>query len=91
MLAQYEDTAKRTGARIVHCCGFDSIPSDLGTYFLQKNSKEQFGQYCIRIKMRVKAMHGGLSGGFWAPSSLMGDQLIARLSKYAGLTFTVVS
>ena len=31
------------------------------------------------------------SGGFWTPSSLMGDQLIARLSKYAGLTFTVVS
>ena len=63
MLAQYEDTAKRTGARIVHCCGFDSIPSDLGTYFLQKNSKEQFGQYCTRVKMRVKAMRGGLSGG----------------------------
>lgn len=25
--------AVRTGARIVHCCGFDSIPHDLGTYF----------------------------------------------------------
>lgn len=63
MVAAYEETAKRTGARIVHCCGFDSIPSDLGTYFLQKKSKEQFGQYCSRIKMRVKAMRGGLSGG----------------------------
>jgi short subunit dehydrogenase-like uncharacterized protein len=25
--------AERTGARIVHCCGFDSIPHDLGVYF----------------------------------------------------------
>jgi short subunit dehydrogenase-like uncharacterized protein len=63
MLTAYEDIAKRTGARIVHCCGFDSVPSDLGTYFLQKKAKEQFGQYCIRVKMRVKAMKGGLSGG----------------------------
>lgn len=63
MLAAYEETAKRTGARIVHCSGFDSIPSDLGTYFLQQKSKEQFGQYCTRVKMRVKAMRGGLSGG----------------------------
>ncbi len=26
-------TAERTGARIVHCCGFDSVPHDLGAYF----------------------------------------------------------
>ena len=63
MLAAHEETAKRTGTRIVHCSGFDSIPSDLGTYFLQKKSKEQFGQYCPRVKMRVKAMRGWLSGG----------------------------
>jgi short subunit dehydrogenase-like uncharacterized protein len=63
MLTAYEETAKRTGARIVHCSGFDSVPSDLGTYFLQKKAKEQFGQYCTRVKMRVKAMNGGLSGG----------------------------
>jgi short subunit dehydrogenase-like uncharacterized protein len=25
--------AERTGARLVHCCGFDSIPHDLGAYF----------------------------------------------------------
>jgi short subunit dehydrogenase-like uncharacterized protein len=63
MIAEHEETAKRTGARIVHCCGFDSIPSDLGTYFLQEKAKEQFGEYCTRVKMRVKAMRGGGSGG----------------------------
>lgn len=29
----YHERARRSGARLVHCCGFDSIPHDLGTYF----------------------------------------------------------
>jgi short subunit dehydrogenase-like uncharacterized protein len=29
----HDATARRSGARIVHCCGFDSIPHDLGAYF----------------------------------------------------------
>jgi short subunit dehydrogenase-like uncharacterized protein len=33
MWLNHHATAQRTGARIVHCCGFDSIPHDLGTYF----------------------------------------------------------
>jgi short subunit dehydrogenase-like uncharacterized protein len=33
-------TAERTGARIVHCCGFDSIPHDLGAYFTVKQLPE---------------------------------------------------
>jgi short subunit dehydrogenase-like uncharacterized protein len=32
--------AERTGARIVHCCGFDSIPHDLGAYFTVKQLPE---------------------------------------------------
>jgi short subunit dehydrogenase-like uncharacterized protein len=63
MLDRYEPAAKASGARIVHCCGFDSIPSDLGVYFLQKHALERFGRYCTHIKMRVKAMRGGVSGG----------------------------
>jgi short subunit dehydrogenase-like uncharacterized protein len=31
MIAEHDETARASGARIVHCCGFDSIPSDLGT------------------------------------------------------------
>jgi short subunit dehydrogenase-like uncharacterized protein len=63
MLDRYEQTAKRTGARIVHCCGFDSIPSDLGVHFVQTHAKQRYGRYCTHIKMRVKAMRGGASGG----------------------------
>lgn len=33
MYARHHETAVRTGARLVHCCGFDSIPHDLGVYF----------------------------------------------------------
>ena len=63
MLERYEDQAKITGARIVNSCGFDSIPSDLGVYFLQQHAKQKFDQTCSSIKMRVKKMKGAASGG----------------------------
>ena len=63
MLDRYEDTAQKSGARIVHCSGFDSIPSDMGVYFTQKKAKEVFGSFCTDISMGVKAAKGGLSGG----------------------------
>ena len=63
MIERYQAVAQGSGARIVHCCGFDSIPSDLGVYYLQQQAKRRFGQPCDRIKMRVKALKGGVSGG----------------------------
>lgn len=63
MLNAYEADAKASGARIIHCCGFDSIPSDLGTYYLQQQAMQQFDQPCSRVKLRVKAIKGGMSGG----------------------------
>lgn len=63
MIDRYEGLAQQTGARIVHCCGYDSIPSDMGVYFLQQQAKERFGQYCSTVKMRVKKAKGGVSGG----------------------------
>ena len=59
MIERYQATAHQTGARIVHCCGFDSIPSDLGTYFLQQVAMKQLGGYCQQVKMRVKGLKGG--------------------------------
>jgi short subunit dehydrogenase-like uncharacterized protein len=63
MQLRHEADAVKSGARIVHCCGFDSIPSVLGVHFLQRNALEQFGQTCDRINMRVANMKGGASGG----------------------------
>ncbi len=33
MYVRHHAAAEKSGARIVHCCGFDSIPHDLGAYF----------------------------------------------------------
>lgn len=63
MIHAYEPAARKSGARIVHCCGFDSIPSDLGVHLLQQRSRERFGEPCTEVKMRVKAARGGFSGG----------------------------
>ena len=63
MMDKYQDAAKKSGARIVNSCGFDSIPSDLGVYFTQTKAEEKFGEACDVIHMRVKAAKGGLSGG----------------------------
>ena len=63
MLDKYQEVAKQSGARIVNSCGFDSIPSDLGVYFTQKQAEAKFGSACDVIQMRVKAAKGGLSGG----------------------------
>ncbi|MFQ3262036.1 saccharopine dehydrogenase family protein [Reinekea sp.] len=66
MLAKYETVAQNSGACIVHCCGFDSLPSDLGAYYLQQQSIEKFGEPCLEIDMRVNRMQGTLSGGTMA-------------------------
>lgn len=63
MLNRYEALAARSGARIVHCCGFDSIPSDLGVHFLQQEARRRFGMPCERVRMRVHVFRGGVSGG----------------------------
>ena len=36
VMARHQDEARATGARLVHACGFDSIPSDLGVWMLQR-------------------------------------------------------
>lgn len=63
MISAHEETAKKTGARIVHNCGFDSIPSDLGVWFTQQQAMEQFGEPCTQIRMGVRRIKGGASGG----------------------------
>ena len=63
MIEEYETVAKNSGAKIVHTCGFDSIPSDLGTYFLQKSMMERFGVPANHVKYRSVAFKGGFSGG----------------------------
>lgn len=62
-IGAHHDAAKASGARIVHSCGFDSIPFDLGVYFLQQAAQEKFGRPCRKVHGRVRAMNGEFSGG----------------------------
>jgi len=63
MIRAHEAKARKTGARIIHCCGFDSVPSDLGVYFHQKAAMERFGEPAVQIRMQVARIRGGASGG----------------------------
>lgn len=63
MIEANQDAAKASGARIVFSCGFDSVPFDLGAYYLQQQAKEKFGGPVSRVKGRVRAMQGTMSGG----------------------------
>lgn len=63
MIDRHHARAEETGARIVHCCGFDSIPMDMGVYFLQQEAQRRYGAYCASIALFVKATRGSASGG----------------------------
>ena len=63
MINEHTEQAKDTGARIVFSCGFDSIPFDLGVYFLQKEVIARHGQPASNVRGRVRAMNGEFSGG----------------------------
>ncbi len=81
MIDTHNVAATVSGARIVHSCGFDSIPSDMGVWFTQRQAMALFGVHCTRIGMRLAGASGGASGGTVA--SLM--NVVAELRKNPAL------
>lgn len=79
MITTYQPIARASGARLIPSCGFDSIPSDLGVYFLQRQVQETVGKPAVQVSMRVRGLKGGLSGGTVA--SLMQVVKLAAQSK----------
>lgn len=63
MIDAHSEAAKASGARIVFSCGFDSIPFDLGVWFLEQEAKDIFGTTLPRVRGRVCGMKGVWSGG----------------------------
>ena len=59
----YHKQAADTGARIVHSCGFDSIPSDLTVYALYKRAAEDDAGHLLDTNFVVRSLAGGMSGG----------------------------
>ena len=60
---QYHKQAIDTGARIVHACGFDSIPSDLSVYALYRRVADDDAGELADTDFVVRKLVGGLSGG----------------------------
>src|ERR1700759_447982 len=63
MIGKHEAAAQASGERIMFSCGYDSVPFELGTFFVQKEAKRVFGAPATRVKGRVRDMRGTLSGG----------------------------
>jgi len=74
MIDAHQESAEGSGARIVHTCGFDSIPSDLGTLFVHEAMREKSNDSCGVVKYRAAAFKGGFSGGTVASMMYMMEQ-----------------
>jgi short subunit dehydrogenase-like uncharacterized protein len=63
MIDAHQATAEQSGARIVFSCGFDSLPFELGVFFVQETARQLLGAPVGRVKGRVRDMKGTFSGG----------------------------
>lgn len=69
VIDEHHTHAARTGARIVHCCGFDSIPSDLGVWMMH-DAMTAAGRRVAKVRYVLHPSPAGVSGGTVA--SLLG-------------------
>jgi short subunit dehydrogenase-like uncharacterized protein len=74
MIDRHHARAVETGARIVHCCGFDSIPFDLGVLMVQTAMKDRHGVRCVECKSFAGEQSGGVSGGTIASAMNLMDE-----------------
>ena len=63
MIDAHQASAQKSGAKIVHSCGFDSVPSDMGTFYTQKMAQEKFSEPLQKISYNLMKAKGGISGG----------------------------
>lgn len=63
MIDAHHAAARERGVRIVHSCGFDSVPSDIGVLHLQREAQALRGEFCGSVEMVLAAAQGGFSGG----------------------------
>ena len=62
MIDRHHERAARDGTRIVPCCGFDSIPSDLGALYVAEALHRETGARCSRVHAYHRG-RGGINGG----------------------------
>jgi short subunit dehydrogenase-like uncharacterized protein len=81
----FHAVAQASGARIVHSCGFDSIPSDLGVLLLSEAARARGAGELEETTLIVRGLGGGLSGGTLASMTgqldeMRGDRALARVA-----------
>ncbi|MCY7337202.1 MAG: saccharopine dehydrogenase NADP-binding domain-containing protein [Chamaesiphon sp.] len=62
LIDRYHLQAATDGTRIIPCCGFDSVPADLGAYLLVRYLQRELGANCTQVKAYYQAA-GGFNGG----------------------------
>lgn len=77
MWLKYHEEAQRSGAKLVHCCGFDSIPHDLGAYFTVLQLPEGVP---LKVEGFVRA-----GGTFSAGTYHSAINAFGRMRQYAGI------
>ncbi|MBE9012685.1 saccharopine dehydrogenase NADP-binding domain-containing protein [Pseudanabaenaceae cyanobacterium LEGE 13415] len=79
LIDRYHAQAAIDGTRIIPCCGFDSVPSDLGTYLIVRRLQE-LGLPCKQVKAYFQAA-GGFNGGTLASAfNLYDSQGLAKMN-----------
>jgi short subunit dehydrogenase-like uncharacterized protein len=76
-----DDIAAGAGARIVHCCGFDSVPSDLGVLLLHHAARADGAGELQDTTLVVTALKGGASGGTLASMMEQQDEMRASAER----------
>ena len=76
------DAAAAAGARIVHCCGFDSVPSDLGVLLLHQAARADGAGDLLDTTLVVRALRGGVSGGTLASMTGQLEEMRASAERY---------
>ncbi|MBD2059466.1 saccharopine dehydrogenase NADP-binding domain-containing protein [Oculatella sp. FACHB-28] len=62
LIDRYQTQAAADGTRIIPCCGFDSVPSDLGTYLVVRHLQRELGVPCKQVNAYFQAV-GSFNGG----------------------------
>src|SRR5580698_114759 len=83
MIDAHRAAAQSSGARLVFSCGFDSVPFELGAFFVQEEARRVFDAPAARVKGRVRDMRGTLSGGTAASAKATFDAVSKDLSLVA--------
>ena len=79
MIAQHHAQAAADGTRIIPCCGFDSVPSDLGAWMMVQAMQQRHGVPCVEVKAAF-SMRGGVNGGTLASAlNMMGSGEARRM------------